>query len=332
MASVKDLPTQKNGLDDKVRPNSWVKVVSDGNVVDISKDSDGWIDAGQKIISHGGKVLPKFEKNPKDTKNQKDQTKKIDEPTENSKDESTTDIEYPVFIVFSQWSLPEIKDELIKYADNADQIGSVRIDFYHNNQTDRTIILMDSSIYRRLSQKSVAEELRGRGFSITPYEIRPHWYPRENETSDFYIHLPNNLSVDKCRVSLQAKIDELVKFRILDSSSVNSISIPMESRESTKHIGRAYIDFKEGTNPESIAHARVIISYSKWSYKNDSVDPDEDGNVKCFYKKASQKKFSQKTDNESDTKKVNREKNATTIRIPTISGNKFDALSDENAQ
>lgn len=302
----------------KIRQMNWKSVAKDGNVSNIENDDSGWLLAGGKgpVSSHNGNILPKFQKRDdvSDAEVSKDSTKDNEEEKN------------PVFIIFSQWTIPEIEEHLYSLADSEDQIGSVRIDYFKGKQTDRTIALMDPNLYK-VKGMSVP------GFAIYPYEIRSHWYPldKENETFDFFIPLPEHFSAAVCRKGLQIKMDELVQFGIFKPDDF-TIYIPIEDREGTAHTKRAYIEFKDNVGEEAIVLARCVISYSKWSYKNtDSVDPDDSTFVKCYYKKDFRTTKGRSKDRSKDSSaKASSPLPRLSLNIPTIPVNGADEESMSN--
>lgn len=281
-------PTVNNSTN---RPMNWSSIIKDGNVVNVNDVASSWLTAGKKgpIASHGGKILPRFQK--KNTDDDDTETKDSVDPDSKNTDVSgddngrntktDKDLKFPVFIIFSQWTIPEIEDHMYSMADNEDQIGTVRIDYFKGEQTDRTIVVMDPSLYHKFRDDPV------QGFSITPYDIRPHWYPHEKigETFNFFIPLPSILSAAACREGLRVKMKELVHFGMFKSENDYGIFIPIANREGTEHTNRAYVEFDSNVDSDAVVMARCVLSYSKWSYKNNHLDSTSDVLVKCYYKK-----------------------------------------------
>ena len=321
------------------RPMNWVSVAKDGNTVNLDNDNDGWFEAGGKgpVASHGGKILPKFQRkrtsgdqNDEDPRNDpQDDTKN---GTQSDAKNETQDVEvpeHPVFIIFSQWTISEIEDHLYSVADSKDQIGTVRIDFFKGEQTDRTIVVMDPKLYPKFRRDFVP------GFSIVPYDIRPHWYPNADidETFNFFIPLPSHLSAAACREGLRVKMRELIDFGLFESEDDFGIYIPVADRESSDHSSRAYIEFNENVDHHNIVLARCVLSYSKWSYRNEYVNAEDNTSVKCYYKKENR---SRKDRNDRNDRKSSSSRPRVELKIPTIpvnsdNVNPFDILKGESA-
>ena len=269
------------------RPMNWSSIVKDGNVVDVDDVDGSWLSVGKRgpVSNHGGKILPKYRKKTlaSDAQKTEDHNDKDDKNNKNDKDaqSNTEDPTSPVFIIFSQWTIPEIEDYLYSVADNEDQIGTVRIDYFKGEQTDRTIVVMDPSLYHKFRDNFAS------GFSMTPYDIRHHWYPQEKigETFNFFIPLPSTLSTAACREGLRIKMKELVNFGMFKSESDYGIFIPVADREGTEHTNRAYVEFDQDVDCDAVVMARCVLSYSKWSYKNSHIVGSNDALVKCYYKK-----------------------------------------------
>ena len=119
-------PAENNKDQGATRPMNWVSIAKDGNVSNLDDSDSGWMAAGGKgpVASHGGKILPKFARKNKDNDGKSED--KDDVSTNSSAhSKSEREIEVPdssVFIVFSSWTVQEVKDRLHHFADADDQI------------------------------------------------------------------------------------------------------------------------------------------------------------------------------------------------------------------
>jgi hypothetical protein len=337
-----DTPTTVNYVH---TPMKWSSIAKDGNVTDVDDVDGSWISAGgqSSFTNHGGKILPKFQKKVDPENSEKEARERTNLSGDDNGGKSEEDPVSPVFMIFSQWTIPEIEDHIFSAADSDDQIGMIRIDYFKGEQTDRTIVVMDPSLYHKLHSNRVS------GFSITPYDVRPHWFPQEKvgETFNFFVPLPSSLSTAACREGLRVKLEELVRFGMFESESDYGIFIPVADREGTEHTNRAYIEFDSKVDHDAIVMARCVLSYSKWSYKNSHVDDTNNVLVKCYYKKDNRSeggRFQTKDSAEKSPRhKVKSSPKASvrprvSLKIPTIpvdsksNTNPFELLSSDNAE
>lgn len=360
MSSPKETNSKETNSKDEIKskPKTWASMAaSGGNVVDGSKNEDSWIHTSKKppIASHNGVIKSKHQVWKKTVNVESDVKENIDDvkekENETNNQNENTDI-FPVYVIFSGWSMGEIADFIEEKAAHKNDVGIMRIDFFEGKETDRTIILLDSNLYQKLRE----ETRHNKEFSIDQFKLGSHWYPKRDESEkSLYIQLPNCHDARQCRESLTLKLKEMVHFGMFGGDDYK-ISIPLESRNGSKHMGHSYVDFDESVGPDAIAFARVLLSYSDWNYKMDWNDNEDPWRVRCYYKKTKQSRSNNsepmsrnsrnpressptKTDDSAekesvDTPKTKEKLAKVSIKIPTIDvSNRFASLSsnmDEN--
>lgn len=188
---------------------------------------------------------------------------------------------YTVGVIFSRWPLGDIcaflEDEL---AAQREQIGVMRIDRFKGQETNRTIVLLEKSLFNFAEKKRSEWQRQRVDFKLTEYELRPHNFPKEGYTRNFYIPLPEQIPGDEARAQLQNKIDVLVSFGMFGKDEVPRLKIPLKSRETGDHRGQAFITFARETSDQTVALARVLLSDTRLYTSEHDYEL-----MKCFWAK-----------------------------------------------
>ena len=189
--------------------------------------------------------------------------------------------DYVVVMVFSRWSLRKICDYLAEKVDaKEDQIGLIRIDRGRDgNESNRTIILLKHELFERCKSYGYTESQRDIDFRISVYEVKEHNLPKEGYSRNFYIPLPKEISGENATHQIQNKINILIKCGMFPNS-VPRLKIPIESRETGNHRGRAFVTFSRNTNVKTLALARICLHDTRLYTSEDNF-----GFMKCFWAK-----------------------------------------------
>lgn len=195
---------------------------------------------------------------------------------------------YAVAIVFSQWKLGRLcaflEDEL---GARQEQIGFMRIDRFKGRETNRTILLLERSLFDAAAARGFTRQQRGLDFKMTEYELREHNFPKEGYTRNFYIPLPEGLVEDEARAQLQNKLDVLVDFGVFSKEQAPRLKIPLKSRETGEHRGQAFVTFSRETADDPIALARILLHDTRLY----TGAGDEDWQrMRCFWAKEKQQR------------------------------------------
>lgn len=176
--------------------------------------------------------------------------------------------EYPVFLVHSNWTLKRIRDFLSGFGNG--NIGSLHIDRERNgNETNRTICLMDESIFEGLNKGGYS---RSKDFSINRYELRQNCYPSKTHAYSFYIPVPAFLSEQELNAQLDGKFGELVKFGILKTEDYK-FRFP-------EGKSFCFVTFDRNVDHDTIAIIKVCVD-NTWWYSSESPDTSE--LMRCFW-------------------------------------------------
>lgn len=198
-----------------------------------------------------------------------------------------------------------IREFLYDYGIGRDGIGSMHVDVTREgSETDRTICLLDESIYDALIREGFgrtpqsADKRRRDDFTISLYHFKPESStPAPGHTYNFFIQLPKleGREPDRAdprsgtaiqRVSMKANtlqkqlgdaVEELIKFGLIPGESVE-LKVPFTSRTTGDSKGVAYVTFANNVPRENIAAARVILDKSiVWGSGNVPY------RIKCVY-------------------------------------------------
>ena len=204
-----------------------------------------------------------------------------DEVTEDAVEGKTNsdEFEYPIFMVYSSWSIADLDKFIRSFGDEDDIFGPIRVDRYKGKETDRTVCIFSENVYRNMLDHGYGKRRKNEDFAIERYVLRPHSYPKPNETNDLFVQLTKSLSTSDCREQLSAKLNALIDLGVI---SVNDfrVKIPLKSRETNDHLGSAFIIFENDVKPDAIAFTRVIIHDSHWNIGESGWEL-----VSCFYSK-----------------------------------------------
>ena len=177
---------------------------------------------------------------------------------------------YIIAIVFSSWPLSGILVFLEdKLAAERNQIGIVRVDRFKGKETNRTIMLMDRKLFNEAIEDGLDKNKKSVDFKIAEYQLRPHNYPKSGYSSNLYIPLPDKISSDNASRQIQKKIDICVKFGLLTKGQAR-LNIPLKSRETGVHNGKAYITFNKDV-PNNIPPSIKIILNDTRLYLDDET-------------------------------------------------------------
>lgn len=222
------------------------------------------------------------------TTHQQNKRMSTDQTTSNKTAEGAS-TPYAIVLVFSAWPLRQLcqflQEEL---GATPEDLGVVRIDRLRKRsndgvyyqETNRTIMLVQRSILNAAEVKGLTAGQRGLDFKMTEYEVREHNLPKEGYTRNFFIPLPKDLSADDVQNQLQNKLDVLCRFEMFSEEEKPRLKIPVESRETGSHRGRAFVTFGRDTPIEVIALARVLLHLTRLY-----LDEEKHQLMECYWAK-----------------------------------------------
>lgn len=211
---------------------------------------------------------------------------------------------YAVVVVFSRWTIGQLSSFLLnELRIEQDQIGFMRIDRFDNKETNRTIMLVQRCVLDAAHRKGFTEPRRGLDFRMCEYELREHNYPREGYTTNLFISLPEDLSVQFAREQLENKLSTLQAFGVFNA--VPHLAIPLKSRETEEHRKKAYVTFPRDTSAKAIALARVLLHDTRLYLNEES---EKFVRMSCTWAWDKQKKTSQGDNQQKSSQKGSSQK------------------------
>lgn len=161
-------------------------------------------------------------------------------------------VKCPVFLVFSNWSLEDIKEHL----QDPSYIRVVRL--RDGTETNRCVCLLPEEIYSDFTSSN--ENERPRGLDLRRYELRDHEFPPEGCTQNLFIPLPKvaGYTAAKYRARLTEKLEPMFDCGLFDQKQCNII-IPTISRETGEVKGSCFLVFDKKVPVESVALARCGV-------------------------------------------------------------------------
>ena len=214
-------------------------------------------------------------------------------------DTQTTKTPYAVVVVFSGWPLAKLcmflEDEL---GATQEQIGVIRIDRNQGKETNRTVMLVDRVLLNRAEECGFTSFKRGLDFKMNEYEVRSHNLPKDGYTRNFFISLPKALTAPDAQAQLENKLEVLGRFGLFGKTQPR-MKIPLVSRESGEHRGRAFVTFARETSDEVLALARILLHDTRLYTSENEWEL-----MKCFWAKEQEKRTHAKVPTASGSKKV----------------------------
>ena len=197
--------------------------------------------------------------------------------------EVQTQIDFPVYMIYSRWSLNTLDEFLINYGG----AGFLRIVFgKEDKETDRTIAILTKNTYDSLCDAGYGENKRedrsyGQGFRVTPFLLNENSYPGEGRNKTLFVPVPKVLGGDDSWVTdaVTEKLQHLAEWDIVPASSW-SVKVPLKSREQGGVRGGCFISFKRDVPLERIAMTRVLLTDTYWP---DSEAVTERSIFRCFW-------------------------------------------------
>lgn len=180
-----------------------------------------------------------------------------------------------VYVIYSKWCLADIRKFLLQTA-NAPSDVYLKIERHAGRETNRTLALLPSSVATKLLAEGFGEKSEV-DFYLVPYTVRSHNLPREDETQDLYLPLPEWLTGSEVKESLLGRLGHFESFNII-SLAKTIVKVPLKSRNGDIHRGAAFITFSD-TNLDNIAIVKALLHGSYWDGDNNKL-------VQCFWSKA----------------------------------------------
>ena len=163
--------------------------------------------------------------------------------------EKNKEQKYIVAIVFSNWTLSKIVEFFRDYLEcKEDDIGITKIERFRDRKSgemkdsNRTLILIKKELYNKAIEAGLNIPQPNLDFRISEYIIKDKSKPAENYTSNLYLIIPKNVTIEEAEYSIMQKLNRMVSFEMLNKEDF-SLKIPLQSRLTGEHRGFAYLSF-----------------------------------------------------------------------------------------
>lgn len=215
-------------------------------------------------------------------------------------------MEYPVYIIYSSWSLKEIKAFLNRYGHSV-----LRVEWQQQHETNRTIALLSKDTYQKLVDAGYGTKTKGGvDFSVKPYVLSHRDRPKEeggpgvNKSLTVIIPLKLTSEPQMVKDILRKKMELVTSWGLVASGDWD-IKVPLKSRVTGQTSGKCYIQFTHKVFNSTIGFIRIIINDTYWSL--DDGDPSINTDYfRCYWSKPREPR-------EPRNKKYNNYKNVTQL-------------------
>lgn len=189
-----------------------------------------------------------------------------------------TESTFPVYMIYSDWSLPQLDTFLAKYGN----VGFLRI-VYDNDgkETNRTIAVLPETAYDALCSDGYDHRQYGRGIKISQFLLNESNFPGEGRNKTLFVPVPKDLGGDDSQVisAIVDKLKHLAEWNIIPADSW-SVNVPLKSREKGGVRSGCFISFKREVVLDRIAMARVLLTDTYWPEENAEAERPV---FRCFW-------------------------------------------------
>jgi hypothetical protein len=186
--------------------------------------------------------------------------------------------QYPIYMVHSRKSLPEIMTFLRGYAAQGQRVVSLTCVFGKGRdgytQKPMTIVVMSPGIFTALEKDGLTEfGDQFKHYVVQPFFLRPH-HIRENKADlKWAIPIPGNLgkvtSADLER-AISKKIDMYSSVGLLSKTDYR-VDVPLADRITGEPGKVAYVVLKDGVDIGAAAAMRLALDGSLWEKDEESI-------------------------------------------------------------
>lgn len=167
---------------------------------------------------------------------------------------------YPVYLIYSSWSLPEIRNFLEEKCHQGEYIGYLKVERSHGKESNRTLAILSPTLYQRLVESGF-DQRNDDDFSIKTY-IVPH-YTNIQPSRTLFLPLPSEYPGSLCREQLEYKLNAFTSFGIIPQNGYR-VRVSWTSRQMDQHRGSAFISFADHVPTDSISLTRSLLNGSNW--------------------------------------------------------------------
>ncbi len=184
---------------------------------------------------------------------------------------------YPVYIIYSNWSIDKIKSFLINIM--PDSISFIKI-IYDSmyNETNKTIVVLKEELYNLLIEQGYGVTRFEIDFKIKKYKFNENILPPA-DTRNLFIPIIKQTTEYVVTSIIESKLDELSKFKIIPEKSWR-IKCPINSRETGRVKLGCFIFFRADINVEVVSIVKFLLNNTYWI---EGEEKKYDNIVKCYW-------------------------------------------------
>jgi len=185
---------------------------------------------------------------------------------------------YPVYIIYSSWSLDTIKKFLLDLM--PDSVSNMKI-VYDSlyNETNKTIIVLKEELYNLLIDKGYGVTRFEIDFKIKKYKFNDSILPGINKSTNLFIPIIKKTTESDLTSIINKKLEELSQFKLLPEKSWR-IKCPINSRENGNVKLGCFIFFRHDISIYNIGIIKFLLNNTHWI--NDDNDK-YDNTIKCYW-------------------------------------------------
>lgn len=181
--------------------------------------------------------------------------------------------QYPIYMVHSKKSLPEIAQFLREYSSTGQRVVSLTCVFGKGHdgaytQKPMTIVVMSPAIYEALQNDGWTEfDKQFKHYVVQPFHLRPHHIREQKSDLKWAIPLPAGLgktSAQKVEQMIAAKIDQYASLGLLSKADYR-VDVPLTDRITGEPGKVAYVVLREGVDIGAAAAVRCALDGSLWN-------------------------------------------------------------------
>lgn len=185
---------------------------------------------------------------------------------------------YPIYIIYSSWSLNTIKEFLISFL--PDSVSFMKIIYdSQSNETNKTIVVLKEQLYNILIQKGYGVNRFEIDFKIKKYNFNDNILPSEGNTINLFIPINKKTTDSIVTGIINAKLEELSDFNIIPKKSWR-IKCPVNSRETGQVKLGCFIFFKDEISVYNISVVKFLLNNTYWINNEDNK---YDNIIKCCW-------------------------------------------------
>jgi len=181
--------------------------------------------------------------------------------------DDTKNIDFPVYMVYSKWSLPKLDSFLDDYGG----AGFLRVVFgKEDKETDRTIAIFSDQTRDLLKSAGFFDSNRddrsyGQPLRISPFLLNQNSFPGEGRNKTLFIPVPKELGALDTWVtdSITEKLNFFTEWDIIPHKSW-TLNVPLKSRELGGVRGGCFVTFKKDIDLQRLAMVRVLLTDTYW--------------------------------------------------------------------